>query len=280
MLSFKQFIKQHSDKQKKLHTHSKHGSKEEIPSIPSPIHFKYGFSEEIPSIPSPIHFKHGFNEDSENLNESDDKPSKLGDWFRENDNNHLSRSGDHDEISKNLQSQQTKDNDYDNIRIKNFTGSSTHVNKQLMKQSQGKKIPSEMQNHVKAIGKLIRKNAIKTKLHTYSGLSFDPEQHVDEKGRMKSPAFISTSHSKVVAHGFAARAKAVRDSSGKKILHIAEFHLKPGDSAMHIAHHSYHPYEHETVISNDVTLKHHGYREYRDGKRTVRVHKMSIHSED
>jgi len=259
--------------------------KEEIPSIPFPIHFKHGFSEEIPLIPLPIHFKHGIKEDIENLNESKDKPSKLEDWFRKKDNNHLSRSGNHDEISKNLQSQQSKDDDYDNIRIKNYTGSSTRINKQLMKQSQGKKIPSEMQNHVKAIGKLIRKNAIKTKLRTYSGLSFDPEQHADKKGRMISPAFISTSHSKVVAHVFAKNSKPVaksdKDSSDKKILHIAEFHLKSGDPAMHIAHHSHHSYEHETVISSGVTLKHHGYREYKDdSKRIVRVHKMSIHSED
>lgn len=222
--------------------------------IASPIHFKHVQSRG--QIPSAIHFK-----GSNNLNEA--RVGNYEEW-RDTDENsklgHTSRAV----IGKLTKGHNLSDDEKGSI--KKYTEASSGLNKDLII---GDKLSP---NHQKISGHLdtvIDRHPIQHGLHVYSGLSFDPKEHTDENGRMHSPAYISATHSKDVAHSFTTQHRGV--------LHIAKITLHPGDPAIHVSPYSNSPHEHETIIKRGVTLQHNGHKDYEDdlGLR-YRVHNLSI----
>lgn len=225
--------------------------------VPEPIHFKHTRSATPDgTIPDPIHFKHTkkkLKEESESL---------LS-WINRNDNRHLGNTSS--TVLKKLTAGHDLSSEERN-EIHGYTKSSRLLNRGLI---EGRKLNSQQQKSVQHIDAAIDRNPIKHELHTYSGLSFDPTQHMDDKGKLRSPAYISTSHDKDIAHGFI--------SSTSKTYHIAHIHLKPGDPATHIAPYSDSPMEDETIIKRGTTLQHHGHTDHPDADgNTIRVHHMTV----
>lgn len=223
-------------------------------------------------IPSPIHFKHFEESYVDNIKEEAPESSK---WAKENDNSHISNTGfsfkDNDKVSEHLHQGENLDHS-DHEHIASYTGSKAgpRINKALM--SGGLKTKKH-KDTVEKLDGIIDKNRLRTRLHTYSGVTFDPTEHTDEKGLMKSPSYISTTHDKTIAAGFA-EAKTKKSS---KVQHVIHFQLEKGDPAFHIGQHSDYPEENETLIKRGVTLRHHGHTDYPTwGGKTLRVHKMSI----
>lgn len=222
--------------------------------IPSPIHFKH--VESRGQIPSAIHFK-----GSSNLNEA--RVGNYEEW-RDTDENdklgHTSRAV----IGKLTKGHNLSDGEKNSI--KKYTEVSRGLNRDLI--TGDKPIPTHkiVSDHIDAA---IDRHPVQHSYHVYSGLGFDPKEHTDENGRMRSPAYISASHSKDVAHSFTTQHKGV--------LHIAKITLHPGDPALHISSYSDSPHEHETIIKRGVTLQHNGHKDYEDdlGLR-YRVHNLSI----
>ena len=245
--------------------------------------FKQYLNEEIPSIPMPIHFKHVTGKEIMN----EDITLDPHEWIDREENGHL--LADHKgtdktkslHITRKLVPTVSKDQ---HAAIKTYTaGKSEFINKDIMRSHEDKKAPhsfaytKEVSHHLDSA---IKDSPIKHDVHTFSGVGFDPEKHMDSKGRMHSPAFISSSHNKVVTMRFADK-KPIASDNGQKVHNIIHFHLKKDDPAIHVGLHSEFDDEHETLIKRGVTLQRHKVEEFSHpfGKRPnsiIRVHHMSI----
>jgi hypothetical protein len=274
MKKFNQFIK---DKDKD----------EDIPLIPMPIHFKHVIpDDDVPLIPTPIHFKHVSDEPDLKKRIISKIKKKLYEavsvatnhvknWLKQNDNAKISKTSAG--VSKRLRDD-AKTIHKDHIdSIKNYTEDSTSLNKHLI-QNKGKPTKSDHANQSKKLDAAIDSNRSKRNHNLYSGVGFDPHKLAGKKGKIKSHAYISASSNKVTAKRFA------KLNTPDGIHHIIHFKIKKGDPSMHIAHHSLHRHEHESVIKRGATLVHHGYKDYTElhpmNGRTVvtRVHRMSVES--
>jgi ADP-ribosyltransferase exoenzyme len=269
MKSFKNFINSIYDKNK-----TKTGV------IPEPIHFKHIGNKKINTTPDYIHFKNvNKDEKKKDVNEAVSNVS-IEKWKKTNDNKHLGSSNQ--KISSKLGST-NRFNDDHRKAIQSYTGGysgtdhhnkkkwhSHEINSKLIK---GEEVAKKHQKTVKHLDSVVEKHPLKHEVHTYSGVSFDPRKIADKKGKIKSPAFISSTHNKEMAHNFA-RSHAIKYAP----VHIIHFHLKPGDPATHISQHSPHGEEHETLIKRGVTLKHNGTDSHydHDSEHWVHIHHMSI----
>ena len=213
-------------------------------------------------IPAPIHFKYG---NHLRLNE------EVSDWLKKTDNEHLSTHNMPDirnrEISSKLAGSKKKRPEHSEA-ITNYTGSeSGELNARLIKK---KKLSKEHAEVAGGLDKAIDNNPLPVKASTYSGVSFDPRKHLDKNNRMYSPAYISTTHDKNVAHTYS------QQGSGDR--HIIKFHLKKGDPATHVEGYSEHQGEYETIIKRGQTLQHEKTESHQDSKTktTLHVHHMSI----
>jgi len=264
MKTFKQFAKE-----------KKH--EEGTGVIPVPIHFKFVEPVEVEGpkvkglIPAPIHFKHV--RPKKKLDEAAKPKAGYRGWLEKRDNTKLGKT--HEAISKKLHSTNSFTPEHD-ASIRHYTASgSTNMNKNLIK-NKGKIIAKTHQKHVKNLDSAIKSNPIQHDLNTYSGTSFDPRKHLDKKGQMHSPAYISTTHSKTVAHSFAGHATQGKGSYAPR--HIIHFDLKKGDPATHVSHLSDHTDEHETVIGRNTKLQYHGTESHYDPAHEAHfhIHRMSI----
>jgi hypothetical protein len=271
----------------KQHTKEK---KQEVGSgtIPAPIHFKHFADIDIGTgvIPAAIHFKHIHKKKKDKLDEAKKKgPDHFQQWMNDtSDNEHLSKLGSNDkrdaEISKKLHSTNKFSANHEDA-IRGYTndseggepGSQT-INKPLISgKFSNKTHQKNVEAHAKQLDSAIDKNKIKHDVHVYSGTSFDPMKHMDEKGRLHSPAYISATHSKPVAGGY-----AQSGGEGYGMRHIMHIHLKKGDPATHVSHLSDFDDEHETLIKRGTTLQHHGHEDHYNShsESWYRIHHMTI----
>lgn len=258
--------------------------------IPAPIHFKHFADIDIGTgtIPAAIHFKHIHKKKKEKLDEAKKTKVKENPFHRwiddTSDNEHLSTLGNnnnrHREISNKLDSTNKFTANHEDA-IKGYTndsaggepGSQT-INKPLISgKFSSKTHQKNVESHAKQIDKAIDKNRIQHDVHVYSGTSFDPMKHMDEKGRLHSPAYISATHSRPVAAGY-----AQSGGEGYNMRHIMHIHVKKGDPATHVSRVSDFSGEHETLIKRGTTLQHHGHEDHgdSDAEHWYRIHHMSI----
>jgi hypothetical protein len=232
---------------------------------------------DIPSISEPIHFKHVKGKNRKKKKPLKEDVPKIHDWIKKNDNHELGKTSD--EISDKI-----KKNGFNNVQqeaINAYTIKSEDLNKHLINPN-----PNERgykreyyEHHAEILDSAIDSNRIDHKIHVYSGVSFDPEKLKNKDGLIRSPAFISATHDKAMAHGFA------KESDITPTQHILHFHLEPGDPAAHIAHHSNfqgRDSEHETIIKRGAVLKYHSSQYIPssvDMPVAVRIHHVSIHKE-
>lgn len=276
MKSFKTFISETKKEEKKSS------------DIPHPIHFKHIPSEEDKhQTPHPIHFKHIPSKEDKKLDEffnwfKSKKPKEtpyslnsslpsLNEFKKQNLNSKLGSTPS--DISDKLHSDNS---DIENTSVKTlraYSGDKSYeMNKHLV-ESKGI-VHNDHMSLAGGIDRAIQQNKIKRDLHTYSGVAFDPRKHLDENGRMRSPAYISSSHDPNVAHAFASSKTSINHEK-----HIIHFHLKSGDPAVHLGKHSNFPDEYETVVGRGAVLQHHGTTEYQDKKNGQKyiIHHMTIH---
>ena len=246
--------------------------------------FKQYLNEEVPSIPSPIHFKHVSGDGSSRLNED------LNDWVKKSDNEHLIEPGgdarENDVISEKITTHHKLDDQHKrSIEYYTSVKGSKNINNDLIdvhnskKTKENKKPFPDFETHSDKIDDAIKKAPIKHDVHVYSGVSFDPTKHLNKKGKMHSPAYISATHSKNMARSYAHDHKQFDPKLDKHISHIIHIPLKKGDPAIHVEKISNFPGEYETIIKRGSTLKHHGYEDHTHPAfpdKVYRVHKMSI----
>lgn len=221
----------------------------------------------IPEIPEVIHFKYGVKKKKkQSVKEDRTTPVDTGrsyqGWLAELPNKHLG-AGPHYVSDKLAETNKFKPKEKKAIEA--YTGHhdgdpdddmsdeqkdwhSYKINHALIN---NKPIPKHLKATEAGLESAIKNNPIQHEVHSFSGVSFNPMDHVDKNGRMKSPAYISTSHDKYVAFEYSHPTPQDRNTS-----HVMQFHLKPGDPATHVEKETTKPGEYETVIGKGVTLKH------------------------
>jgi hypothetical protein len=260
-------FKQHSKEKK----HKEEGSG----IVPAPIHFKHFEPIDIGTgkIPAAIHFKHVHDKKKEKLEEAK-KIDPIMKWMGDrSDNTHLSSKKSDSAFHKEISNKLSSSNNYTPEHAKaiaKYTGTdSGPLNNALIK---GKSVKKH-EAHAKSLDSAIDNNRIQHDVHVYSGTSFNPMHHMDEKGRLHSPAYISATHARSVAAGYA-------QHGGKSygMRHIVHIHLKAGDPATHVSHLSDYDDEHETIIKRGTTLQHHGHEDHYspNDEAWYRIHHMSI----
>ena len=255
----------------------------------------------IPSIPHVISFREKHEKNS--VKEDRSTPIVTGrthqSWLAEPANKHLvpSSSADssslasreHPEHVSNKLSETNKFNPKEKKAIAAYTGHHDGDPDDDISDEQGdwhsykinhalinnKPIPRHLKATEAGLESAVRSNPIQHRVHVFSGVSFNPLDHVDNKGRMRSPAYISASHDKYTATQYSQPTAQDRNAS-----HIIQFHLKPGDPATHVEKESLKPGEYETVIGKGAILKHIKTETYRSGPgehpHVYHVHHFSI----
>jgi hypothetical protein len=274
-----------------MKTFKKYISKKEKRSglVPASIHFKNieDMLESAGIMPAEVHFKNILSNKKKKLDEAKSSDG-LQSWITDReDNKHISKKRDsnahHEEIAEKLNS--TNNFSTEHLKhIRKYTGDpdkngesvSQKLNKSLIK---NKGEPSKAhEKTTNVLSHAIKNNRLPHEVHVYSGTSFDPRKHMDNKNRLKSHAFISATHDKGVAAIFAH--KGAKRSYAPA--HIMKIHLKPGDPATHVSRHAHFDGEHETIIDRNTTLKHEKMESHwsPNQERWYHIHHMSVHSED
>ena len=136
----------------------------------------------------------------------------------------------------------------------------------------------KLQSTIDGLDDAVKKHSIQNNYDVYSGLSFDPRDHLNQDGIMNSPAYISTTHNKEKAYEFGHDAA---DASKQKELHIMHLHLKSGDPAFHVGNLSRFPEEQETILGRNTNLRYMGTQSYRSGSvlnkdQVTHVHHFAV----
>lgn len=96
--------------------------------------------------------------------------------------------------------------------VERYTSSSRRLNRGLLAHHKGEaELPDEFKEHSNGLSKVVSSIPAPKEFHTYSGLGFDPRRHVNEKGHLHSPAFLSSSPDINIAGKFS---KEVNNKTG------------------------------------------------------------------
>ena len=257
---------------------------------PEPVHFRLGHPSNSGISPDPVDFRmrsrpslkesESWYSDlmkSHNANKKTSKPSKISnkktskrdadDWIKDNENKHFeSQDPKHQankdtwhqasELSKELAKKAKPLSKKERETVAHYCDTSEGINDSLLRAYKNKEeMEPYFKERVEHLDKVTR-NPIGHDLHVYSGIGFDPREHVNSSGHLHLPSYTSTSHSKETAHWFA-HSDVERDREEKPTKHILHIHLNPSDHAAHVSQHSGSPNEHETILPRNTTLKVH-----------------------
>ena len=219
--------------------------------------------------PLPIAFndgQHHQRKPTKNIKEDSDSPKvvlhapaqSFSEWLHHNDNHHL---GDNNEDINN-KLQQTSSIKRENLTQEHFdaardyTGGSSDLNRNLINSHKnGEKIDKRHEDTINGMDSLTR-HPIGHSLHLYSGIGFDPRNHVGPNGHLHLPAFTSATHDKHIAQSFSKTSYPGSDYDMKpNESHSIHIELHPHDHAMHASHFSNFPTEMETTLPRGTTLK-------------------------
>jgi hypothetical protein len=262
MKTFKQFNKKKNDD-------------DDFVVLSDVIHFKSGVDGKHNADEN---FKPSVKKDKSHYVKEETKPAMFGDWLYKNENAHL--GDNHEEVGNTLRHtdsplynyggefnpNETKEERdtrwvYQSHRdaIRQYTASSEKLNKALVRKN--KKF---FENDNWEQDRLDRLDATTDEHranhdHTlYSGLTFDPRKKLKGKNKFISPAFISATHSKVIASNFTRPIKNDDAPEGLPALlkqhktnHIMHINIPTGARVMNISSLSNHREEHESLIGRN-----------------------------
>jgi len=206
----------------------------------------------------PIHFKMGENKKSKPLVKEAVEDNEHRDWEKHNDNSHLGDTSG--EISQKLATyRKPYRNEIEKEHVARYTDDSEPINRDLLDRHFKKtKILDHHKNQIKALDRRTS-SPIGHHVSLYSGLGFNPGQHITGKNLIRMPAYTSLTHSKPTATFFSElKHTGEQNDEGKPVHHILHVHMRPEDHADHIGDAQYNASEHETILPRDTVLKIHG----------------------
>jgi len=225
--------------------------KKEIGIFPSPVHFRY--------ITTPVNITTPVIR--ENQVYDPDDPKLTGSWLKDKGEN---GGKSVDEMSKLLSGRKgdrlVPNGSYFHKFIQEYTDDSG-INEALHEEFRtGKKLTRRHRKLRNALEEITQIFPLNRNLTVWSGIGHDPREHVDEKGVIRSPAFISATHCKDTAIKYAMWNTDAQNEDRKKrrepperTLHLLQINLhaskdQTGDLAHFVGARSDHPHEHETII--------------------------------
>jgi hypothetical protein len=173
------------------------------------------------------------------------------DWLSHNENHELGKTSA--DVSKVLKKYRPKFSNGQRVNVAHYTQESGDLNRSLITKHLHK---TPIEDHhrpvIKDLDKLT-KNPIGQSLHVYSGIGFNPAEHIkDHEGvkKLHLPAYTSVTHDKETAHNFSEQNLNQHD---KHILHI---HMKPEDRGFHVGELSswVAKPQHETILPRNTKL--------------------------
>jgi len=224
------------------------------------------------------------------LNENDFQDSK---WFEHHDEN-SAYGHTLGEQHNALHNSQANDKLGDHTAA--YSRWSNELNKSLLNSSNaGREHPKSFQDdlhtfHLPSLDKELDEHKLPQKLHTYSGVRFDPDKiastHKDR--HIHLPAYTSTSIEKETALGFAQDHTDHTDEHDFTHHHIIHFNLKKGQKGMFVGMHpdlnsndqiSAHPREHEFILPRNTRIKIHPKHDTYDdnnNSKTYHIHHAHV----
>jgi hypothetical protein len=202
----------------------------------------------------PIHFKtetkvRKYKHVSEEAHHAEDQYDA---WEAHNDNHHL---GSHaDEVSDKLK-EKTKpfENPEEKHAVNLYTRDSSDTNHALISHHlRGEPIAKYLHKSIRRLDTATN-HPIGHHVHLYSGLGFNPAEHLVGEHHIHLPAYTSMTHDKHVAFNFADD----KSPGDRKTIHILHVHMRPEDKGLHVSHASEFSTEHETILPRRTTLKVH-----------------------
>jgi hypothetical protein len=227
----------------------------------------------------PIHFKMGSDKKSTKTRhhvKEEHHEYTLYKWKDHNDNSHLGR--DDNEISEKLKEKTKKfDSSEQKNAVKDYTKNSSDVNDSLIEHHKDPTahINSHHNDKIKGLDTATN-HPIGHHVSLYSGLGFNPANHITGENHVHLPAFTSMTHNKHVADNFAQGKSYKFPNEDRHILHL---HMRPEDKGIHIPHVSEYDTEHETILPRRTTIKiHHEPEIYHDSEgKKVHIWHSHIH---
>jgi len=175
--------------------------------------------------------------------------------------------------------------------IKNYTSDSEDMNGYLWKHRNNPDIhagsPQSLPYaHIKKLTNIINDHHAPKDIEVWSSTRHDPRKLKDKNDHLYHPAFLSTSHKKIVAES--RDQNSVRDKNGDEDLHILHFTIPKDHPSLYVAHPRLTKFPNEAEILlpprmkfkyNNTTLhKLKGYDQYNDKQNEVRynTHHLEI----
>ncbi len=199
-----------------------------------------------------------------NLFEKSSEPAPIKDFLDSDLNGHL-KGESHADKMEHLHELHPL-TDVSKEHLKYYTNYSGDLNKALLDAKQnGTPVPDKISMH-NIPGLDSSFTPAKTRLHTYSGIGFNPA-NVVHAGTSKagnpvfqSPTFISSSHDPATARSFARDAQP----AGEPVAHILHIETKPGQKIAAVGQHSMYSKENETLMPRDEHYERVGTSHYYD----------------
>ena len=202
----------------------------------------------------PIHFKtetkvRKYKHVSEEAHHVEDQYNA---WKAHNDNHHLGNNAD--EVSDKLKEKSKPfENPEEKHEVKQYTADSSDTNHALISHHlRGEPIADYLHKSIRRLDTATN-HPIGHHVHLYSGIGFNPAEHLVGEHHIHLPAYTSMTHDKRVASDFA----DYRASGDQKTRHILHVHMRPEDKGLHVSHASTFSTEHETILPRRTTLKVH-----------------------
>jgi hypothetical protein len=204
----------------------------------------------VPDEPVQFHFgkRTKINDKLSIKEHSEDDHNSLQKWTEHNDNKHLGYSSSDitNKISKPFENHESRKS------VNRYTSDSRELNNELIDHHKyGDKIDPYQHKKIKHLD-VETNHPIGHHITLYSGLGFNPEEHLHGENHLHLPAYTSMTHDKHVAVNFASGKNA--DHTHK---HILALHMRPEDKARHVSHISEYSTEYESILPRRTTLKIH-----------------------
>lgn len=238
------------------------------------IHFKAGVDRKHNPDDK---FKPSVKKDKSHYVKEETKPGRFEDWQNTNENAHLGDT--HEEVGNVLRHtdsplfnyggefnpNETKEERdrrwvYQSHRdaIRQYTAGSEKLNKALIRKNKNFFDDSFEKDRLDRLDATTDEHRANHDHVLYSGLTFDPRKKLKGKSKFISPAFISATHSKVIASNFTKPIVNADAPEGLAALlkqhktnHIMHINVPTGARVMNISSLSKHREEHESLIGRN-----------------------------
>lgn len=183
--------------------------------MPVYVHGKHAAEPTDNSFPNYVHGKHASNKINEEADTDSEEPTDLIDWFDYHNKNVNGGQGI-DSLAEKLKDHYHPhfDDHPDKDHVVDYTRASSELNNALIRSHKsgvsdiepssdfGKNQRARFNKIKDGIDRAITSIPASKDFDTFSGLGFDPRQHMDENNVMHSPAYLSSSINPKTAHSF------------------------------------------------------------------------------